>query len=157
MNIEFRQPTKEDGINISIWRYDGIYNFYNNDKTKAKQDWAKNIASEENTFVIYNNNELIANCCFEYEKDDKAYSNKFYIGVQMKPELTGKGMGYDIVTKIIAFGKEKYKFNELFLIVAKFNKRAIKLYKKLGFTITDEFMLHANGEDTDFIEMKKDL
>lgn len=152
MVLEFKKPTEHDAKEISTWKYDGIYSFYDNDKTEAKQEWALNIFNEENTFIIYDKNELIANCCFDYDEDE----DKILFGIQMKPSLTGKGMGTEIVNKALNWGKEKYEFNNIFLLVAKFNSRAIKVYEKLGFNQTDEFVWNVNGEVKEFIEMKKE-
>ncbi len=150
MRIEFRKPTKEDGQSIVTWRYEGIYSFYNNDKTEAKKQWALNIHKEEYAFVMYDEeNKLIGNCSFDYD------DNQYMFGIQMRPDLTGKGMGTEIVKAILEFGKEKYKFDNIELLVAKFNERAIRVYEKLGFEKVDEFMLHVNNEDKEFIAMKK--
>lgn len=152
MKIDFRKPTESDAKDIATWKYEGIYSFYDNDKTEAKRQWASNIHKEENAFVMYNEkNELIGNCSFDYDEED----NKFMFGVQMRPNLTGKGMGTEVVDTILNFGKEKYKFNEINLLVAKFNKRAITIYEKLGFKTIDEFIWHVNNEEKEFIEMSK--
>jgi len=152
MNIEFRKPTENDAKDIAEWKYEGEYSFYNNDKTEAKKQWASNIHKEENTFAMYNeSNELIGNCCFDYDEEDKLYT----FGVQMRPSLTGKGMGKEVVSAILSFGRETYKFNEIDLLVAKFNRRAITLYEKLGFKTIDEFVWHVNDEDKEFIAMRK--
>ena len=152
MNIDFRKPTENDAKDIAAWKYEGVYSFYNNDKTEAKKQWASNIHKEENTFAMYNeNNELIGNCCFDYDEEDKLYT----FGVQMRPSLTGKGMGTEVVSTILNFGRETYKFNEIDLLVAKFNRRAITLYEKLGFKTIDEFIWHVNGEEKEFIAMRK--
>lgn len=150
MNIQFRKPTERDGKDIATWKYEGIYSFYDNDKTEGKKQWASNIHNEENTFVLYNEkNELIGNCSFDHEEEGILF------GVQMRPNLTGKGMGTEIVKTILEFGREQYKFNELDLLVAKFNKRAIRVYEKLGFEIVDEFVWNVNEEEKEFIAMKK--
>lgn len=150
MNLQFKKPTENDAKDIAKWTYEGDYSFYNNDKTEAKKDWAMNIHNEENTFAIYDEkNTLIGNCSFTYEDDQLMF------GVQMRPDLTGKGMGTKIVETILNFGKEKYNFNALELLVAKFNKRAIRVYEKLEFEIIEEFTWYVNGEETEFIAMKK--
>lgn len=152
MKIDFRKPTESDANDISTWKYEGIYSFYDNDKTEAKKQWARNIHKEENAFAMYNEkNELIGNCSFDYDDEE----NKFMFGVQMRPNLTGKGMGTEVVVTILNFGKEKYKFNEIYLLVAKFNKGAITIYEKLGFKTIDEFIWHVNNEEKEFIEMRK--
>lgn len=152
MDIKFKKPTENDSKDIASWKYEGVYSFYDNDKTEAKQNWAINIHNEENTFSIYNHvNELIGNCCFDYDEDDKIYT----FGVQMRPSLTGKGLGTKMVEALLSFGRENYKFNEIDLLVAKFNKRAIRVYEKLEFNIIEEFIWNVNGEEKEFIKMKK--
>lgn len=152
MNIEFRRPTESDAMDIVFWKYEGIYSFYDNDKTEAKKQWVSNIHKEENTFVMYNEkNELMGNCNFDYDDED----DRFMFGIQMRPNLTGKGMGTEVVAAILNFGREIYKFNEIDLLVAKFNSRAIKVYERLGFKTIDEFLWHVNDEDVDFIAMRK--
>lgn len=152
MNIKFKKPTENDARDIVTWKYEGIYSFYDNDKTEAKKNWASNIHNEENAFAMYNEeNDLIGNCGFDYDEEDDIFT----LGVQMRPSLTGKGFGAEVVEAILKFGKETYKFNELDLIVAKFNKRAIKVYEKLGFKIIDEFTWYVNEEEREFIAMRK--
>ncbi|MBL4936950.1 GNAT family N-acetyltransferase [Clostridium sp. YIM B02515] len=151
MNIEFRKPLEKDANEIATWKYDGKYSFYDNDKTEAKKEWASNIHKEENTFVIYNESEeLIGNFSFDYDDD-----GHLMLGVQMKPSFTGRGMGTEIVQSILNFGREIYKFDKIELLVAKFNKRAIRVYEKLGFIKTEEFIWNVNNEEKEFISMKK--
>ncbi|MGH4123395.1 MAG: GNAT family N-acetyltransferase [Clostridium sp.] len=150
MKFEFRKPTESDAKDTVTWKYEGEYSFYNNDKTEAKKQWVSNIHNEENTFAIYDEkSELIGNCSFDYE------DGQINLGLQIRPSLTGKGRGTEIVKAILEFGKEKYKFNDIELLVAKFNKRAIKIYERLEFKITEEFMWHVNGEDKEFVAMRK--
>jgi len=150
MNLEFRKPTLKDGRDIATWKYEGDYSFYDNDKTKVKNEWAKNIHKEENAYVIFNeNNELIGNCSFDLE------DGEYMFGVQMRPDLTGKGKGTEIVKTILDFGKKTYDFNTLVLLVAKFNQRAIRIYEKLDFDIIEEFVWNVNNEEKEFIAMRK--
>jgi len=153
MKIEFRKPTERDVEDILTWKFEGIYSFYDNDKTEAKKEWISNLHKEENAFAMYNEeNQLIGNCSFDYDDEHSQYM----FGVQMRPCLTGKGMGVEVVTSILNFGREKYKFNEVALLVAKFNTRAIRIYEKLGFITIEEFVWHVNGEEKEFMAMKKE-
>lgn len=137
-------------MDIATWKYEGEYSFYNNDKTEEKKEWAKNINKEENTFVMYNEkNQLIGNCSFDYDE------GQIMLGVQMRPSLTGKGVGTEIVKAILEFGTEKYKFTNIELLVAKFNKRAIKVYENLDFQKIEEFIWNVNGEEKEFIAMRR--
>lgn len=50
-----------------------------------------------------------------------------------------KGYGEDATKVLISYGFSKMGLNEIYLEVIKSNDRAINLYKKLGFTITEEY------------------
>lgn len=92
MEFKFKKPTEVDAKHIAIWKYEGEYSFYNNDKTEAKQQWALNIHKEKNTFAIYNEkDELIGNCSFDFD------DGEFILELQMKPDLTGGGTGTEFV------------------------------------------------------------
>ena len=150
MNINIKQPQEKDVAEILTWKYDGEYSFYDNDKTEAKKESIINMLKEENRFVIYNDkDELIGN--FSFHTDD----GHLLLGVQMRPDYTGKGMGREIVQTLLNFGREKLKFNKIELLVAKFNKRAIRVYDKLGFKIIDEFIWNVNEEEKEFLVMEK--
>ena len=73
--------------------------------------------------------------------------------------MTGKGYGSDFVMAGIRYGIEKYNYDEdyLMLAVAKFNKRAIKVYQKIGFKITEEYLQETNGRKYDFVKMKQKI
>jgi len=149
MKLEFRVPTKSDVDDILTWKYDGIYSFYDNDIQKEKMEWIESFVDSDDNFSIYNdNNKLVGNCSFYYIEEF------FCVGLQMRPELTGKGFGIEFAKSIIDFGREKYKLNYIDLTVAKFNNRAIKVYEKLGFKVIDEFVNTIRGNDYDFLAMR---
>lgn len=149
MDFNFTIPTKSDVQDILKWEYEGIYSFYNNSIDKKKIKWIESFIDSDDNFSIYNeNNELIGNCSFYY------IDEFLCVGVQMRPDITGKGFGTEFVKSIINFGKQKYNLNCIHLTVAKFNNRAIKVYEKLGFKVVEEFVNTIRGNDYDFIAMR---
>lgn len=149
MKLEFRTPIKSDIEDILTWKYDGIYSFYDNSIQKEKIEWIESFIDSDDNFSIYNEqNELVGNCSFYYIEEF------FCLGVQMRPELTGKGFGTEFVRAIINFGKKKYNLSYIDLTVAKFNKRAIKIYEKVGFKIIEEIVNTIRGNDYDFLIMR---
>jgi len=81
------------------------------------------------------------------------------IGLGLKPELTGQGLGKEFTRACIEFGIQRlnYKGNNVKLMVASFNERAIKIYKKLGFKETERNVLEISDGYTEFIIMDKKL
>ena len=58
------------------------------------------------------------------------------IGLYKNPDL--KGVGEKLMESIVRYGFEKLELKTLYAMVYKTNKKAIKLYKKFGFSIKKE-------------------
>ncbi|MBS4536991.1 GNAT family N-acetyltransferase [Clostridium sp. D2Q-11] len=60
---------------------------------------------------------------------------EMWVGWGLKPELCGKGLGEKFVASCIDFAIEEYNYKGEYVHfgVASFNKRAIKVYERLGF------------------------
>ncbi|MGO1372397.1 MAG: GNAT family N-acetyltransferase [Senegalia sp. (in: firmicutes)] len=58
-----------------------------------------------------------------------------WIGWGLKPELCGKGLGEKFVSACVDFAIKEYDYKGEYVHfgVAEFNKRAIKVYERLGF------------------------
>ena len=156
MKYIFVPMTQEFAKEIAYnWKYDGVYSFY--DMTADEED-LKEFLNEENwgkrIFAVGNrSNELIGFYSYYFEEE------VMWIGFGMRPDLTGKGYGYDFVKEGIMFGIKKFnnKNDYIMLAVADFNKRAIKLYEKLGFETIESYLQKTNGGQYNFIKMKKML
>lgn len=55
------------------------------------------------------------------------------VGLGMRPDLTGKGLGRDFLEAGLAYARRAYKPAALRLTVAAFNERARRLYEGAGF------------------------
>jgi diamine N-acetyltransferase len=62
-------------------------------------------------------------------------NKNIYIGADISEEFSGKGIATESYKKFIPFVFEKYNLNKISLEVLSTNKRAIHLYKKLGFKL----------------------
>lgn len=122
---------------IVKWVYEEPYSIYSFDDTQETIDELIN----HNYYAVFENNNLIGYFCFGDAariptEEDAAYTvEALDIGLGMKPELCGKGLGPDFINAGLTFAKEKLMGEKpIFrLTVAEFNKRAIRLYGKSGF------------------------
>ena len=131
--------TKEHASQISKWKYEDIYSFYdqNEDNTDEYMDGTHYACLDEN-------NELIGYFCFgkgarvpTVESD--AYGEDYLdIGLGLRPDLCGKGLGVSFFNKGLRFAREVYKPVGFRLSVAAFNERAVKVYERAGFKIVRE-------------------
>lgn len=60
-------------------------------------------------------------------------NKNIYIGADIHPNFTGKGLGYLSYKKFISYLFEEYDLNKISLEVLSNNHRAIHLYEKIGF------------------------
>lgn len=60
------------------------------------------------------------------------------IGLGLRPDLTGQGLGQKFVESGLKFAQRRWKLRALRLTVANDNCRAIKIYERLGFTVVDK-------------------
>ncbi|MBD8499397.1 GNAT family N-acetyltransferase [Paenibacillus arenosi] len=61
------------------------------------------------------------------------------IGLGMRPQWCGNGYGVDFVTAIVREAQLRAPENEIDLEVFTWNKRAVNVYLRAGFQITDEY------------------
>lgn len=139
--------TLEHAEEIKQWRYDGIYAIYN-----FGEDSIDELMNNE-YYSCVKENHLIGYFCFgksaqipTVEKD--IYNgNALDIGLGLKPALCGKGLGREFMNAGIQFSKT----DSLRLSVAAFNKRAIALYKSLGFTTAAQVQHLYSNESFDIM------
>jgi ribosomal-protein-alanine N-acetyltransferase len=137
---------------IANWHYEGIYAFY--DMDQDVEDLEELLAPSswpDKYYAVVDGDELIGFFCFEKEDD------VVEIGLGLKPDLTGKGLGQAFVEAGLEFARQKYKPAEIRLIVALFNQRAIRLYEKMGFKPDGVFMNETNNAQYEFLRMKKKI
>lgn len=133
------------------WHYEGAYAFY--DMVNDKEDYDEIISSElrdDRYFQITQNGELLAFFCLE-PLNDKAVE----VGLGLRPDLTGQGLGGQLMTRIEAFVVEKYDCEKIVLSVASFNLRALKVYLKAGYVEKRREILDSNGSKYEFIILEK--
>ncbi|MFD1850844.1 GNAT family N-acetyltransferase [Oceanobacillus bengalensis] len=150
MEYSFNKMSQEQAEDIaSNWHYEGKYSFYN--FSADEDDLAELLNPQERGdkyYIVKKGNEEIG--FFYFANEGKSVD----IGLGMKPELTGRGMGLDFLKAGLSYAISNYNSKEITLSVATFNERAIKVYKKAGFESVKTFMQDTNGSRFEFLRMK---
>ncbi|MBH1941543.1 GNAT family N-acetyltransferase [Mobilitalea sibirica] len=121
---------------IAKWEYEDIYAVYS---FKENEETIKELLNGDYYMAHNNQNEIIGYYCFGKSaqipvKQTEAYTSCFLdIGFGMRPDLCGKGLGYDFLKSGIEYSINHFNAKKYRLTVATFNKRAIALYNKIGF------------------------
>lgn len=156
MKLVIRNMNEKLATDILNWKYDKPYDFYNNELTAEEM---REILDGTYYALIDDAEELIGFFCIgetaqvPIGNQHGVYTGDFVdMGLGMNPKLVGKGNGFEFCSFIIRYIKENYKGTAIRLTVATFNKRAIHLYKNLGFVLKDEF----STDFADFITMVRE-
>lgn len=142
MEVFFKKMNSKIATAILDWKYEEPYDFYNNEQTVE----ALEELMEGSYYTVNKNSEVIGFFCTG-ESARVPSGNMFNVykedfidmGVGMHPNLVGQGKGYEFCSCVIKFIEDNTPSKPLRLTVAMFNERAIRLYKKLGFVIENEF------------------
>jgi ribosomal-protein-alanine N-acetyltransferase len=141
-----RAMTAEDAEAIAAWHYPGESAFYDWDQDPG--DLAELLDPGEwgrRYFAADAEGELAGFFVFKSNEDSTE------IGLGLRPDLTGQGLGARFLEAGLRFaGAERYT-----LAVAAFNRRAIVVYERAGFAVTERFVHHTNGADHDFLRMER--
>lgn len=155
-----KEISHKDAVEIASWNYEYPFSFYNMNQDEESISELKD-GSYYSVYTV--ENELAGYFC--YGKNAQVpggvragvYSNEnlIDIGLGLRPDLTGKGLGTEFLITGLDFGKQLYETKGFRLSVATFNKRAIALYKKVGFTSKDKFLNKSGVNTVGFIVMEK--
>lgn len=151
----------EDAKEISTWVYEEPYSLYSMDSSQETIEELMN----GTYFSVYSDKSLIGYFCYGQSaqvpggRTEGLYNDKDYmdIGLGLRPDITGKGIGKEFVLKGMEFGINKYNPKAVRLTVAMFNKRAIRVYEKVGFTREASFINKRGAEERQFIIMARSL
>ena len=75
------------------------------------------------------------------------------IGLGLRPDLTGRGLGHDFVTFGLDFARSAFAPPAFRLLVATFNRRAIRVYEKVGFRPVRTFVTLTKRGQCEWLEM----
>ncbi|ASV67395.1 GNAT family N-acetyltransferase [Cytobacillus kochii] len=141
--------SQQEAEEISLtWQYDAPYDFYNMEEDE--EDLVAFLDEKERgefVFFVKDEEELIAFLMIEQMGDSMD------LGLGMRPDLTGQGKGATFLKAAMCFLRKNYEPKQMTLSIATFNKRAIKLYKRVGFRTSRIYMHETNGSTYEFINM----
>jgi RimJ/RimL family protein N-acetyltransferase len=139
---EIAQLRTEDAAVLDAWRYDPPYEFYNGEDDP--------VLNPERFFVARDGDEIVGFYYFDPREDTVE------IGLGLRPDLTGKGLGLEFFLDGVAFAHGWFPGRRVTLNVAAFNARAIKVYERAGFRRTGEHVrTFDRWGEVSFVEMEE--
>ena len=147
----FRQMEDEEATQISGWHYEPPYDFY--DATSDPDDLRELLDPKRRKdayFSVFDEGGVLVGF-FQFEREGTTVD----IGLGMRPDLTGRGLGVRYLLAGLEFARERFSPERFTLSVATFNERAIRVYERAGFRRGNEYMHSTNGGEYLFLSMAR--
>ncbi len=161
MQFTFQLMNEEDARAIQSWRYEGEYAVYN----AGADDGISELMDRRSPYYAARDErgELVGFFCFGASASLGGYAEpgiyaedrSVLVGLGLRPDLTGKGVGLAFVNAGLAFGAEQFAPSAFRLYVMTFNQRAIRVYERAGFQPVGEVIQHGPQGDRRFLEMRR--
>ena len=78
-----------------------------------------------------------------------------YVGLGMRPDLTGRGLGLAFVNAGLDFARETFAPDAFRLYVMPFNERAVRVYERAGFERVGKLHERYGDGEREFVEMRR--
>jgi RimJ/RimL family protein N-acetyltransferase len=161
MKIKYRPADEKSAREFVQWKYESPYDVYNCPPEDVEKAIQYNIDPVNNLYSMFNQNEELIGYC-SYGRDAQVpggdYSEEALdIGMMIKPELTGQGMGAAYAEEVIRNGVNKYEPKKLRVTIAAFNKRAMRTWEKNGFQQAQSFKRNNSEDGMEFVIMIKEI
>ena len=150
MQINVTEMTAEHAKDVATWTYGGTYALYDNSEVTIDPHHFA-FTDENGAFIGY--------MCFGVDariptNKDGVYCDKYLdVGLHIKPDYTGRGMGTAFMQSCLDFARQQYNTNAFRATIAAFNKRAQALCANAGFS-TEQEVTHATTGKT-FVIMQR--
>jgi [ribosomal protein S18]-alanine N-acetyltransferase len=141
----------EEATQISGWHYDPPYDFY--DATSDPDDREELLdprRRKDAYFSVFDDGVLVG--FFQFERE----GTRVDIGLGMRPDLTGRGLGGEYLRAGLEFARRRYSPERFMLSVATFNERAILVYERAGFRRNTVYKHNTNGGEYLFLSMARE-
>jgi len=139
-DFAIRPMTAADAHAVAAWRYPGEYSFY--DADADPDDLAELLDPARRELAGF----VMA----------KLTGRTAEIGLGLRPDLTGRGLGESFVRACLRFASAALGAQRYTLAVAAFNRRAITVYERAGFREAERFEHYTNGGLHSFIRMTRE-
>lgn len=159
MSLMFHPLDESSATTILTWKYEAPYDIYDL-ASPEPEDTLHYLLDPQNAFYgMYDQQDRLEAFC-SFGPDGQVTGGDYTtpaldIGIGVRPDLTGQGHGDVYVKAVIDFANSTYAPERLRVTIAAFNSRALKVWEKAGFQMTQKF--RGGWENMDFVIMMKDL
>ncbi len=161
MQFTFTPMTAEDAREIITWRYEEPYSIYNWEEEDVPAEMLDRrsphyaVRDEQGKLIGFFTYGSSAYVWDGGEPHLYSEGKTITIGLGMRPDLTGRGLGLAFVEAGLDFAREQFAPERFRLYVLSFNERAIRVYERAGFERAGVYVQHNPAGHRDFLEMRR--
>ncbi|MGD2039745.1 MAG: GNAT family protein [Anaerolineae bacterium] len=150
MDLVFQPMDRSSARAIVTWRYPAPYSCYDLGGEDAEETIAFLVDPTNDYYAITEPlGKLVAYCCFG--ADARVPGGNYDaaaldIGLGVEPGLTGQGQGLRFVEACMAFARQSHPATMWRVTVARFNRRARRVWQKAGFRERGSFLRSSDGQ-----------
>ncbi|MBA2288451.1 MAG: GNAT family N-acetyltransferase [Ktedonobacteraceae bacterium] len=167
MQCVFSLMDKATAEAIRAWRYEGAYTVYNmgSDGDDKGEEMAELLDRRSPYYGVHDKQgELVGffnvgTSALVWESDEPGIygeNRTIAIGLGMRPDATGKGMGLAFVQACLDFARREFAPEHFRLYVFPWNERAIRVYERAGFQRVRIFLQRNIHGEREFLEMSRE-
>ena len=161
MDFTIRAFTEADADEVATWRYQAPYDVYDlsadpslDSEMRDPARWGATwfAADEAETGTLAGFLELVAS-----ESETEGGTRvEVEVGLGLRPDLTGRGIGPSFVEAALAFSRERWRPSTFALDVFPWNERAIRCYGRAGFERGEVYVrTFPDGNEVTFLRMAR--
>jgi ribosomal-protein-alanine N-acetyltransferase len=135
MHFTFTSIDEESAEIVRSWEYEGEYICYDTDKNRIVIDQVIRSKSFDCFVALDEGDEAVGFLAVTFDAEGIMEMENF-----LNPDFVGEGIGQDFISECTDFVVDHYDYDKPFinLVVEPHNKRAIKVYERAGFFVSDE-------------------
>lgn len=166
MQFIFSLMDEGDARAIQTWRYEGVYAVYSGNDDDDPEAMAELLDRRSPYYAVRNEQgELVGffnfgTSALVWESQEPSIyieDRTIAIGLGMRPDLTGKGLGLAFVQAGLQFARQEFAPEHFRLYVFPWNERAIRVYEQAGFRRVRVFLQRNKYGEREFLEMSLDV
>ncbi len=177
MEFRFTLITEADAQAILAWSYDPPYTTYNAAGEPADFDYMSEMLDRRSPYFAAR---LVSGVGWEREPPAGFFAfgsacevgsepdapamphvlradGSITIGLGLRPDLTGRGLGLPFVKAGLALARERYQPTFFRLFVYAWNQRAITVYERAGFSMNGRAGAPGSDGQPAFVEMSRPI
>lgn len=146
--FQIRPMTDIFAQDISNWKSPNEYHIYS---FEPSEELNQELLGGDYVACVNEQEQLVGYFCYGQSAQIPTVENFIYsadrldIGLGLRPDLCGKGLGRKFLRCGIAYASAHYHASSLRLSVAAFNRRAISVYEACGFQTVGSVTLKTNA------------